>query len=126
MARKDKDPERGNPRAQSKEERKQARAKGGGSGAAAATKASRPKAGRAGATRAKAGKAGSAGDDAGIETRLERLEQAVASQAERSDELLKKVEAVLAGSNQSGGPKSNQPARQSGSASGAAPRRGQS
>jgi hypothetical protein len=109
-----KDPARGKSRAQSKDERKQsaeghkraaqegnkqARAKAV-SGDAPRTKPGRPKPGRAQPTRPKAAKAASGSDDTTIESRLARLEQAVALQAERTEELLEKVEAVLTKSNQ--------------------------
>src|SRR5881275_104366 len=91
---KNKEPDGGKPRTQSKEERKQARAKGG-SGTAGAPKAGRPK-----AARAKGARAASGEGETAIEARLARLEQAVALQAERSEELLEKVEAVLGESNE--------------------------
>jgi hypothetical protein len=106
MARKAKDPDPGKSPAQSKEERAQAREERrqaraqAGSGAAARTKPGRSRPGRAQPTRARAAKGATAGDDTAIEARLASLEQAVALQAERSEELLEKVEAMLAESNQ--------------------------
>jgi hypothetical protein len=80
---------------------KVARTKPGGAKAGRA-KAGRARTGGAKAARAKgaAPKVASGRDDANIESRLVRLEQAVALQTERSDELLEKIESVLADSNE--------------------------
>jgi|SRR5437764_11465675 len=85
---------------------KAARTKPGGakSGRAKAARA-RPggaKSGRAKGAQAKPAKTADGGADANVESRLARLEEALALQAERSDELLEKVEAVLAKSNPPG------------------------
>jgi hypothetical protein len=67
---------------------------------ARSAKAARTKRGRARAAPAKAARAANVREDTAIKSRLGRLEQAVALQAERSEELLHKLEAVLTNSNQ--------------------------
>lgn len=86
-----------------KQERKQARAQAA-TGEPARTKSARPGPARARPARAKAARPANDRGDAAIEARLARLEEAVALQTERSDELFDKVEAVLSQSIQLGGP----------------------
>lgn len=75
-----------------KAERRQAKA--GGESEAAPKK--RAKAGRRKAKATAAGNAGAELDPAEIDTRLSRIEDAVAAQAERSQELLAKIDEMLA------------------------------
>jgi hypothetical protein len=93
-----KSPAKGKSRSQSKEERQQARTESVAGGTRA--KAGRGKAGRGGkSARGKTGAKGAAKseNDRALESRLQRLEQEVALQAERNEELFEKVQTVIAG-----------------------------